>query len=81
MTASSADPTLCIKVLNAAGGCISWRTCLKSAQKQQLAELQALFSGPGFSFETTPNEPDIPEGGYKPEDPQKRKIRFVANIT
>lgn len=70
-----------LKVINATGGCISWRECSADEHDQTLAELKRLFSGPGFRFETADAPPDVPEGGFRPADPLARKIRFTKNIT
>lgn len=70
-----------IRVLNTTGGCISWRQCSSEREAETLAELKALFTGADFCFDTSGEPPQIPAGGYRPPDPQKRKIRFVRNIT
>lgn len=70
-----------IKVLNAAGRCISWRTGSASQKNALLQQLQELFSGPDFSFVESPVPPAIPEGGYDHAEIKARRIRFTQPVS
>ena len=78
---TSGKSALTVKVLNATGGCISWRDCLEGEQQKTIEALQKIYKGAEFTFAVSELPPHIPAGGYRPPDPQQRKVRFVKNIT